>query len=142
MTVMPFTTPRSVSISRCSLVWGMTPSSAAMTSMTASMPAAPATICLMNFSWPGTSMMLMVFPEGRSSGANPSSIVMPLFFSSASRSQSTPDSALTTAVFPWSMCPAVPKTNGYSLSVNVISPCFVNGKEFRESFQDPLFVPF
>ena len=44
-------------MSRCSRVWGMTPSSAAMTKITPSMPVAPATMVLMKCSWPGTSTM-------------------------------------------------------------------------------------
>src|SRR2546428_12566147 len=36
------------------------------------------------------------------------SMVMPRRFSSSSRSASIPVSALTSAVLPWSMCPAVP----------------------------------
>ena len=43
-TMPPAFTPRSSQMSRCSRVWGMTPSSAATTSKTRSMPAAPAII--------------------------------------------------------------------------------------------------
>ena len=53
----PFCTPSSWQMSRCSRVWGMTPSSAATTSITRSRPPAPATMLLMKRSWPGTSTM-------------------------------------------------------------------------------------
>ena len=119
-TVRPALMPSSESIARCSRVCGITPSSAAMTSMTASMPAAPATIWRMNFSCPGTSTMLTVFPDGSVKGAKPSSIVMPRFFSSERRSQSTPVRRFTSVVLPWSMCPAVPITNGYSEKAIII----------------------
>ena len=42
--------------------------------------------------------------------ANPRSIVMPRRFSSGNRSVSIPVSAWTSAVLPWSICPAVPMT--------------------------------
>ena len=51
----PFRIPRRVQIWRCSRVCGMTPSSAAITITTRSMPAAPATMFRTNRSWPGTS---------------------------------------------------------------------------------------
>ena len=104
----PWRTPSKVRISRCSRVCGITPSSAATTSITASMPQAPATIVLMKFSCPGTSTI----PISRSptvQGANPRSIEMPRSFSALSRSVSQPVSSLTRAVLPWSMCPAVPR---------------------------------
>ncbi len=47
---MPLRIPSSVQMSRCSLVWGMMPSSAAITSSTKSIPVAPATMFLTNFS--------------------------------------------------------------------------------------------
>jgi len=39
-------------------------------------------------------------------------MVMPRFFSSASRSQSMPVKALISVVLPWSICPAVPMMTG------------------------------
>ena len=41
---------------KCSRVWGITDSSAATTSSTASMPWAPASMLRTKRSWPGTSM--------------------------------------------------------------------------------------
>ena len=111
-----------------------------MTSMTASMPAAPATIWRMNFSCPGTSTMLTVFPDGSVKGAKPSSIVMPRFFSSDRRSQSTPVRRLTSVVLPWSMWPAVPITNGYSEKAILYFP-FGRGRQYvRERLKYPFFV--
>ncbi|OQC69532.1 MAG: hypothetical protein BWX47_01123 [candidate division Hyd24-12 bacterium ADurb.Bin004] len=52
-------------MSRCSRVWGITPSSAATTSRKKSTVATPATICLTNLSWPGTSMKARTPPSGR-----------------------------------------------------------------------------
>ena len=51
----------------------------------------------------GTSTTDSRRPDGSSSGANPSSIEMPRAFSCGSRSVSTPVSAATSAVLPWSM---------------------------------------
>ena len=99
-TTKPPWTPKRDRISRCSTVWGITPSSAAMTSMARSMPPAPASIFLMNFSWPGTSTIPACVPSGQSSLANPGSMVMPRRFSSARRSVSVPVSALTRTVLP------------------------------------------
>ncbi len=104
---MPCPIPSKVRMSRCSRVCGMTPSSAATTRITPSIPLAPATMVLMNPSCPGTSTM----PTCMSAilqGANPRSIDIPRSFSSLSRSVSQPVSDLTRAVFPWSICPAVP----------------------------------
>ena len=108
------TRPRSMSsrsrMSRCSRVWGMTPSSAAMTSRARLMPPTPASMFLMKRSWPGTSTMLTARPEGSSHQAKPRSMVRPRAFSSAQRSGSMPESAWTRALLPWSTCPAVPMT--------------------------------
>jgi polyferredoxin len=49
-------------------------------------------------------------PSGSFSCAKPSSMVIPRFFSSASRSGSVPVNASTSDDFPWSICPAVPST--------------------------------
>ena len=46
--------------------------------------------------------------SGKSMCAKPRSMVMPRRFSSSSRSASIPVRAFTSAVLPWSMCPAVP----------------------------------
>ena len=50
-------------IARCSRVWGITPSSAAITSMTRSIPPTPASMFFTNRSWPGTSTMPRVMPS-------------------------------------------------------------------------------
>ncbi len=105
----PVRIPRRLQMSRCSRVWGMTPSSAAMTRTTRSIPPAPATMFFTNLSWPGTSTTPMTSPPGRVSLANPSSMVMPRSFSSFRRSVSMPVRALMSEVFPWSTWPAVPR---------------------------------
>ena len=51
-------------MARCSRVWGMMPSSAAITSITISMPPTPASMFLIRPSWPGTSTM----PEAVAAG--------------------------------------------------------------------------
>ncbi len=99
-TTKPFLTANNLQISKCSLVWGIIPSSAATTKATRSMPHAPATMCLTNFSCPGTSTIPILKPLGRTREANPSSIVIPLSFSSFNRSVSIPVSALIKAVLP------------------------------------------
>ena len=108
-TTSPWRTPSSVQISMCSRVWGMTPSSAAITMATMSIPVAPATMFFTNFSWPGTSTTPKCWPLGRSRWAKPSSMVIPRSFSSFRRSVSIPVTARTRDVLPWSMWPAVPK---------------------------------
>ena len=50
MTTIPLLMPSISHMSICSRVWGITPSSAATTKSTMSIPQAPATICRMNFS--------------------------------------------------------------------------------------------
>ncbi len=109
-TGMPRRTPSSSTMARCSVVWGMIPSSAAMTSRATSMPVAPASMLRTNPSWPGTSTTLAWMPSPKGRGAKPKSIVMPRRFSSSQRSVSTPVRAFTRAVLPWSMWPAVPIT--------------------------------
>src|SRR5262245_24116176 len=109
-TTIPRRRPRSSMISRCSRVCGMTPSSAATTRRTASSPVAPATMFLMNRSWPGTSTIPTRVPSERERGAKPRSIVIPRSFSSGRRSGFTPVSFSTRVDFPWSMWPAVPRT--------------------------------
>ena len=100
--------PRRDRIPRCSRVCGITPSSAATTRSARSIPPAPASILLTNFSCPGTSMMPDREPSGRSSQVKPSSMVMPLSFSSARRSGSRPVKARIREDLPWSTWPAVP----------------------------------
>ena len=51
-------------MARCSRVCGMTPSSAAMTRTTKSMPVAPASMLCTRPSWPGTSTKPMISPLG------------------------------------------------------------------------------
>jgi translation elongation factor TU len=86
-------------ISKCSRVWGITPSSAATTSRATSMPETPAIIFFTNFSCPGTSIRVIF----SSRNAKPISMVIPRIFSSASRSVLVPVKALTRDVLPWSI---------------------------------------
>ncbi len=58
-------------MARCSRVWGMMPSSAAITSITMSMPPTPASMFLMSPSWPGTSTMPSRLPFGKVEGREP-----------------------------------------------------------------------
>ena len=62
-TAPPFTPSRSM-ISKCSRVCGITPSSAATTSSTKSMPVAPASMLCTKRSCPGTSMKPSTAPWG------------------------------------------------------------------------------
>ena len=109
-TTTPLRTRRSWQIARCSRVCGITPSSAAMISMTRSMPPTPASMFFTNRSCPGTSTMPRVRPSPRSRWAKPMSMVIPRSFSSLRRSGSIPVSARTRLDLPWSMWPAVPAT--------------------------------
>ena len=118
----PVATPSSSMIWRCSRVCGITPSSAATTSTTRSMPLAPATMLRMKRSCPGTSTMPTVRPSGISMGAKPRSIVRPRSFSSLRRSGSMPVKARTRLDLPWSMCPAVPMTMGRMSTVRSRPP--------------------
>ena len=104
----PWLTPISVRMSRCSRVWGMMPSSAAITKITTSIPCAPAAMLRMKSTWPGTSMMPRIRSSAIRHGAKPSSIVSPRCFSTARVSVSQPVRSFTRAVLPWSTCPAVP----------------------------------
>ena len=110
----PRSIPSSWQMATCSRVCGMTPSSAATTSISRSMPVAPATMVRTSFSCPGTSTTERRSPSPSSSSAKPRSIVMPRSFSSGSRSGSTPVSARTRADLPWSMWPAVPRTSPFA----------------------------
>ena len=107
-TTIQLSTPRRASISKCSLVWGIMPSSAATTKSTISIPQTPETICWINFSWPGTSITPQRVPSFKSNQVKPNSMVIPRFCSSFRRSVSLPVKARIKEVFPWSMCPAVP----------------------------------
>ena len=99
ITTRPLRTPSRRQMSKCSRVCGITPSSAAITSASRSMPCAPANMFLTNRSWPGTSTKpRRRSPSSRS--AKPRSIVMPRRFSSGSRSGSMPVKARTSALFP------------------------------------------
>ena len=109
-TTRPRRTSSRSTMSRCSRVCGMTPSSDAITSRTASSPCAPASMLRMKRAWPGTSTIPISRPLGRVMCAKPRSIVMPRRFSSASRSGSIPVKAVIRVDLPWSMWPAVPTT--------------------------------
>ena len=61
---MPRRTDSNSTILRCSIVWGMTPSSAATASRTKSMPHTPASMLRTNRSCPGTSTNPMVASAG------------------------------------------------------------------------------
>ena len=76
-TMSPARRSRSRQMSKCSRVWGITDSSAATTSITRSMPPAPASMFLTKRSWPGTSTNDRVVSPA-STWAKPRSIVMPL----------------------------------------------------------------
>ena len=95
----PERSPNKRQISKCSRVCGISDSSAAITNITMSIPAAPASMFLMKRSWPGTSTKpSRNSPHSRC--AKPRSIEMPRSFSSFSRSVSIPVSARTSAVLP------------------------------------------
>ena len=104
---------RSSSTAKCSVVCGMTPSSAAMHRSAMSMPVEPEIIWRTNFSWPGTSTTPKVVPSSRERRAKPSSMVIPRCFSSERRSGSVPVNARISEDLPWSMCPAVPRTRSW-----------------------------
>jgi hypothetical protein len=76
------------------------------------MPVAPASMFFTNRSCPGTSTSATFRPEGSVRCAKPKSMEMPRSFSSFRRSVSMPERRRTSAVLPWSMCPAVPMTTG------------------------------
>ena len=95
-------------MSKCSRVCGLMDSSAATTKSTRSIPPTPASIFLINLSWPGTSTKPRRKSRARSRCANPKSMEIPRCFSSFNRSVSMPVKARTRAVLPWSICPAVP----------------------------------
>jgi len=84
--ISPVGTASRSRMARCSRVWGITPSSAAMTSSATSMPPTPASIFSMKSRCPGTSTMPTRSPVGRSSQAKPRSMVISRRCSSARRS--------------------------------------------------------
>src|SRR5437660_9113920 len=129
----PRLTPSRRQISKCSRVCGLMDSSAATTSSSTSIPAAPASMLLTNRSCPGTSTK----PKRTSFSsrkAKPRSMVMPRRFSSSSGSGCVPVSASTNADLPWSMCPAVPM-----MTLCVAAVCVAVGMVvLRQSF--PLWM--
>ncbi len=98
--MIPLLIPNIFRISKCSNVWGIMPSSAAITSNTKSIPPIPANIFLINLSWPGTSIIPILIPLGFGMLVKPKSMVIPRFFSSFKRSVSLPVKALIKLVFP------------------------------------------
>ncbi|MBA7630080.1 hypothetical protein ES703_37588 [subsurface metagenome] len=101
ITTNSFSIFKSLNISRCSIVWGIIPSSAATTKSPISIPDAPAIMFFTNFSCPGTSIIPTIPPDGKIKGAKPISIDIPLSFSSFSLSVSTPVICFISTVFPW-----------------------------------------
>ena len=97
--IIPREIPNNLRIFKCSMVWGMIPSSAATTNNAKWMVDTPATIFRMKRSWPGTSIMVISLLIN----AKPRSMVIPRAFSSSRRSVSVPVSAFTRAVLPWSI---------------------------------------
>ncbi len=97
----PRFTPMSRAISRCSTVWGLMPSFASTASKTARIPVAPEIIARTKRSWPGRSTR-SISPASPASSAKPGTMETPLNCSSLRRSVSTPVSARTRAVLPWS----------------------------------------
>ena len=95
----PRFTPSKRHISKCSRVCGLMDSSAAITSNSTSIPAAPASMLLTNRSCPGTSTKPKRTPFS-SRNAKPKSIVIPRRFSSARRSGCVPVRASTSVDFP------------------------------------------
>ena len=99
ITTIPREVPSSRQMSKCSLVCGLIDSSAAITSITRSMPPTPASMLRTNRSCPGTSTNpIRISPSSRN--AKPRSIVIPRRFSSASRSGSVPVNAFTSDDLP------------------------------------------
>src|ERR1700722_19936416 len=121
-TTRPFCMPNNIQISKCSRVCGFMDSSAAITKRTRSMPLTPASMFLMNLSWPGTSTKPRRTFSESCKCAKPRSIEMPLFFSSFRRSVSMPVRARTKAVLPWSMGPAVPIMMFFISTILILAP--------------------
>ena len=96
--------PRIVSksmMARCSRVWGITPSSAAMTIHTASISCPPASMFSTKSRCPGTSTM-PTSPPGSVNHPNPRSMVISRTCSSFRRSGWIPVSAAISVDLPWS----------------------------------------
>ena len=89
-TTIPEDTPSKSRIRKCSSDWGFHPSLAAITKIHESTVPTPASIFLINLSWPGTSIKETVLPLGSVNWANPKSMVNPRSFSSTQRSGSVP----------------------------------------------------
>ena len=107
---IPWRTPSTSRMRRCSSLCGIHPSLAATTNSATSTAPTPASMFLTKRSWPGTSTKPTVRPEGRSVKAKPRSMVSPRSFSSTNRSGSVPVSARTNDDLPWSTWPAVATT--------------------------------
>src|SRR5229473_1856172 len=108
-------------------------SSAAITNRTRSMPPTPASMFLMNLSWPGTSTKPRSTFCEMAKCAKPRSMEIPRCFSSFRRSVSMPVSAPTSAVLPWSMWPAVP------IMIFFISTLFILTPLGAQSSETPTF---
>ena len=104
-------TPSSSRIATCSRVCGMTPSSQATTSSARSMPVAPRSSCARSARARARRRPRASGPRAGRGSRSRASIEMPRACSSGRRSVSTPVSARTSAVLPWSMCPAVPSVS-------------------------------
>ena len=104
-------------MSRCSRVWGITPSSAATTEHGQVHPAGAGDHVAHEALVAGhVDHAQREVPSGRSSWAKPSSIEIPRACSSLSRSVSVPVSSATSAVLPWSTWPAVPRMSGATIA--------------------------
>src|ERR1700694_56732 len=114
--------PNNTQMSKCSRVCGLIDSSAAITKRTRSMPPTPASMFLMNLSWPGTSKKPKLMLSDASQCANPRSMEIPRCFSSLRRSVSMPVKARTRAVLPWSMWPAVPMIMFFISTLLILAP--------------------
>src|SRR6202049_845307 len=114
--------PNNIQMSKCSRVCGLIDSSAAITKRTRSMPPTPASMFLMNLSWPGTSMKPKRTLSDASRCAKPRSMEIPRCFSSLRRSVSMPVKARTRAVLPWSMWPAVPMIMFFISTFLILAP--------------------
>src|SRR5712692_5069041 len=121
-TTIPFRMPNKRQMSKCSRVCGLMDSSAAITKRTRSMPPTPASIFLMNLSWPGTSTKPRSTFCEVAKCAKPRSMEIPRCFSSFRRSVSMPVSAPTSAVLPWSMWPAVPIMIFFISTLFILTP--------------------
>jgi len=96
--------PREISskskMARCSRVWALTPSLAAMTRRTASMPPMPESMLPTKSRCPGTSIIPIVSPPGSVMDAKPRSMVISRSISSFKRSGLVPVKAEIRVDFP------------------------------------------